>query len=619
VPEHYRIDEFAIDAQGQTASLALTIELGSGEGIREALHRASLWNGFSRPSVIIDLAGCTSVRKLSALATCDNRRDIAKLAQVLSLGPEDQERLLREKLPVHASRDFVMFFGHAVRRGHISSSRRIAPHMLGQGAGLKAIWSLKPLALDPISREYLCDRCPCGALLGWELSCDAWTCDQCGADLRDAPVKIYEPRDEKALAFSAGIIDPEAPDGRFSLPVGSQLADERAGDQFQLIVRIAQTCQRVVSADQRKAIEPHNLERASRAVLDWPNGFIALSDSVTAPTPENGELGWFDRKPLRKLQFDPTLPATIRAKIKALLDATQRIEAVNSQALSPSSFAYSTKAGEVHRLKRPREAVLSLIRSRGAQAGDCFSANEHSNPYLTALRDIRTVHRFSEDLGVPMPAVWEIFGRGMAPELATEIAHLSPVPVPTIEGSLIARVSKAIRPGRRPGALGLVSCCFALDPSLAFSWSSILRAVLEGRLEVWRGRGPTRGLMSELVVDDIPLLRSLVEKQPVNDEIRSAPISHREISMAIDRTQSVAANIATSGLIQGVSTLGKFAQMRKTWAFSFELHTLAEMSHRPVTNLARTLKAADLKYLKSGDVTFWRRDEAISCLGLQLS
>lgn len=587
--------------------------------MREALHRASLWNGFPRPSVIIELAGCTSVRKVSALGVCDNRGDIAELARVLSIDPTVQDRFIQEKLPVHASRDFVMFFGHAVRRAHISSARRIAPQTLAQGGSMKAIWSLKPLALDPVSREYLCDRCPCDALLGWELAVDAWTCDRCGADLRDGPLRIYEPRDERALDFAARIIDPEAPDGRFSLPAGSQLEDERVGDLFQLVVRIAQTCERVESADHRKAIQPHNLERAGRAVLDWPNGFIELVETVTAPTPENRELGWFDRKPLRRLQFDPTVPATIRARVKDLLDAVRRIEALNSRGPTSSSFAYPTNFAEASRLKRPREAVLSLIRSRGAQADDCLAGKGHFNRYMTALRDIRTVHRFSEDLGVSIPVVCELLNRGLAPELATDVAHLGPVPLPTIEGSLIAGVSKVIRPGTIAGALGLVSCCFALDPSLTFSWSSILRAVLEGRLEVWRGRRPTRGLMSELVVTDISLLRSLVEKQRTNDENRNAPISHREISMAIDRSQSVAANIVNSGLMQGVSTLGRFAQLRQSWVFIFELHTLAEMSRRPARNLSRTLKAFDVKCMRSGDVTFWQRDEALSCLGLQLS
>ncbi|MGO8003365.1 hypothetical protein [Rhizobium ruizarguesonis] len=587
--------------------------------MREALQRASLWNGFPRPSVIIDLAGCTSVRRLSALATCDNRSDIAELAQVLNLDPDAQDRLLREKLPVHASRDFVMFFGHAVRRGYISNARRIAPETLAQGEGLKAIWSLKPLALDPVSREYLCDRCPCGALLGWELSCHAWTCDQCGADLRGAPVKIYEPRDEKALDFAARLIDPEACNRKISLPAGSELADERAGDLFQLVVRIAETCQRVGLADRRATIEPQNLERAGRSVLDWPHGFVELVENVTAPTSESRELGWFDSKPLRRLQFDQTMPATIRTRIKGLLDSARRIEAVKSKAFTPSSSAYPSKVGDSNRLKRPREAVLSLIRSRGTKVDDRLAASAHFNPYMTALRDIHTVRRFSEELGVPMPAVWELLTCGLAPELATAIAHLGSVSVPTIEGSLIANLSKAIRPGTANGALGLVSCCFALDPSLALSWSSILRAVLDGRLEVWRGKRPNRGLMSELVVTDFSFLRSLVAEQATNEDVRNAPMSHNEVSMTIDRTRSVAANIVNSGLISGVSTVGKLAELRKSWAFSFELQTLSEMTRQTIKNLHRTLKNVDVKCMTSGNVTFWQRDEALSRLGLRLS
>ncbi len=597
-----------------SASFALAIDIGVGEGLREALHRACLWNAFPRPSVILDLAGCTSVRKLSALAACESRSEILELAEILSLSPDDRQRLSKEKLPIHASRDFVMFFGHAVRRGHISNARRIAAQVLAKGEGLKAIWSLKPLAIDPISREYLRDRCPCGARLGWELSCDAWMCDQCMADLRDLPVKIYEPHDEEALDFAARLLDPEATGRRTYLFPASELADESHSNLFQFVVRIAQTCQRVELADRRGIIEPRHLERAGRAILEWPHGFEELVDEVSASPPEGRDLGWFDSKPLRRLQFDPTIPETIRTRIKVVLDGARRVEAMTSQSFTQNSFADASTAEDRKKLMRPREAVLSLIRSRGTVVDDLRAASAHT--YIAALRDIEPVRRFSEHLGVPVPAVCELIKAGLAPELAPAIAHLGSRIIPAIDGDLLGGVSKVVRSGTRSGAIGLVSCCFALDPSLTFGWSSILRAILDGRLGVWRGQGPTRGLMSELVVTDFSFLRSLVETQPTSNDVLNAPMSHGEVSMIIDRTRAVASNIINSGLINGASTTGKLAQLRKSWAFSFELQTLARMRCGPIKNLHRFLKHVDVKCMTSGDVTFWRRNEALSKLGL---
>lgn len=613
VAEGYPPTELSRRTTGGSSRFALPIEVGCGEGLREALHRACLWNAFPRPSVILDLAGCTSVRKLSALATCESRSEILELAEILSLNPDDRERLSREKLPIHASRDFVMFFGHPLRRGHISSARRIAPQMLAKGEGLKAIWSLKPLAIDPISREYLADRCPCGARLGWELSCDPWMCDQCMGDLRDLAVKIYEPQDEKALDFAARLLDPEATGRRTYLSPASELADESHSNLFQFVVRIAQTCQRNELIDRRGVIEPQHLERAGRALLEWPHGFEELVEVVSAAPPGGKDLGWFKSKPLRKLQFDPTVPETIRRRIKVVLDKARRVEAVSSRSFTPD-FADASPVEHGSRLKRPREAVLSLIRSRGTVVDDPRAATAHT--YIAALRDIEPVRRFSQDLGVPVPAVFELLKTGLAPELAPAIVHLGSLITPAIDRDLLCGISKSIRPGTRSGAIGLVSCCFALDPSLTFSWSTILRAILDGRLGVWRGQRPARGLISELVVKDFSFLSSLIKTQPTSDDVLNAPMSQNELSMIIDRTRSVAANIVNSGLITGISTAGKLAQLRKKWAFGFELQTLAKIRCGPVKNLHRTLTHVDVKRVTSGDVTFWDRNEALSKLGL---
>ncbi|MBY5406152.1 hypothetical protein [Rhizobium leguminosarum] len=598
----------------QLRRLALPIDRRSGEGLREAAHRACLWNAFPRPKVILGLAECTSVRQLSALATCDNRIDLHGVAEVIGLSTKDREAILGDRPTAHASRDFVAFFGHAVRRGHISNARRIAPRAVANGAALKAIWSLKPLPLDPQSREFLCDRCPsCGAVLGWEVACDAWICSLCMADVRDIPDNIYEPNDEKALDFVALLLDSESGDRRISVPPGSELSNESEGDLFQLAVRIAQTCQRVEGADRETTIEPRHLEKAGRAILNWPQGFVELMDKMPALPPDDGELGWFNSKPLRRLQFDPTVSATIRCRIKGLLDCTRRTEAVTSLASTLSKSAERPVADELKRLKHPRSALLSLIKNRDTKGGDHLTACMH---FVTAFRDISAVRRFSEDIGVPVPDVCELHKCGLAPELATAIAHLGPLPVLKIEGSLITNISKAVRPGTGNGALSLMSCRFALDPSLEVSWSSILQAVLDGRLEVWRGMGSKRGLLSELLVNDFSTLRALISEQSTFDEYRNASISHREVSMIIDRTRSIAAHIIHSSLMPGVFTAGKFAELRKSWAFGFELQTLAAMTCRPIKNLHRKLKSVDIRQTMSGDVTFWQRDEALSYLGL---
>ncbi|MBB3452560.1 hypothetical protein FHT86_000816 [Rhizobium sp. BK313] len=453
-------------------------------------------------------------------------------------------------------------------------------------------------------------------MLGWDYACDSWICDQCTSDLRNVPEHIYEPGDDKALDFVSFLLDPESANRKISLSSGTELSNESEGDLFQLAVRIAQTCQRVEFSRHETSIKPHHLERAGRAVLDWPRGFMELVDETIAKSSNSGELGWFKCKPLRRLQFDPTLSVTIRSRIKALLDCARRTEAVRHRDLAPLKTPETAATEEPSRLKHPRAALLKLIKERGGKGVDAWAASWHRETTMTAFRDVYDVRRFSETIGLPVPEVWRLYQSGWAPELASAITGLGRNPDFKIKGGLTTNLAEAVRPGMGRGALSLVSSRFALDPSLDGSWSSILQAILDGRLEVWRGSRSKRGLIAELFVNDFRCLRSVIGGEAPNAEVRNVPISHSEVSMIIDRTRSVAANIIRAGLMPGVSTIGKFAELRKSWVFSFELNTLAAIACRPIATLYRKLQNAEIKRTTSGDVTFWQRDQAISYLGL---
>lgn len=617
--EFYGSSDVKSAVSNQIRKLALPVRIDSGEGLREAAFRACLWNGFPRSRVVLSLAECTSVHKLSALAGCDSRADLHKLARVLGIGIGEHALRLEERPPTYASRDFVSFFGHSVRRSHISRTRRLAPQVLARTSMLKAIWSLKPLPWDPVSREFLRDRCPsCDALLGWDCACDGWICDQCALDLRDVPEHIYEPKDEKAFDFVVLLLDPESANRKISHSCGGELSNESEGDLFQFAVRIAQTCQRVETPRHETSLGPHHLERAGRAILDWPQGFMELVDEKIAMSSNGRELGWFNSKPLRRLQFDPTLSVAIRARIKSLFDCSRRAEALRHRDFANLKIPETAASTEASRLKHPRSALLKLIKERDDKGVDDFAESWHRDPTMTAFRDICDVRRFSETLGLPVPEVWRLYQSGLAPELSSAITGLGRNTDFKIKESLTTKLAEAVRPGMGSGALSLVSCRFALDPSLKGSWPSILQAILEGRFEVWRGPRSKRGLIAELFVNDFACLRSVVGEGAPSSEVRNVPISHGEVSMIIDRARSIATKIIRAGLMSGVPTIGKFAELRKSWVFSFELKTLAAIVCHPIANAHRKLQSAGIKRTSFGDMTFWQRDEAISHLGLNL-
>lgn len=588
--------------------LVLQSSIESGQGLREAVQKACKLNGFKHTSVALELAGCRSARRLSALAVSDNAAELRAVSKLL--GIEDENELLATVLSSskEASRDFVSFFGHNVRRGHIARTRRISPQSLKSKPEMKAIWALKPLSFDPTNREKLLDRCPsCQSILGWDWSLDPWICEHCSLDLRSVPMPMFEPSDPEALDFVAYMLDPTADGRRVHLPTGSTFSSGSYGDLFQLAVRIATTCQRSRDTTSPVQIEPGHVQMAGRAILDWPNGFLELVESTPAQADSGQAASWFKEKPLRQLLYDPTLSSAIRNELTKTFEVHRRREGLTRGDALVANAAKTDLSRE--RLQHPRAALLRLLRTRNIE----MRPRPTFETVMTVLRDVSEVRQFAKETGVPIPEVWRLYWAGFAPELVSALSYYGWCAQPVLEGTLRSAVNRVISTSLVRGGLDLVSARFALDPQMKSSWSSIFQAVFDGRLEV--GSGPSNGsLVGGIYVKDCHSLRTIIMKERSDPDVAHSILTQEEFSMLMRKSRIYAAHLVRSGVMNGPSNLETFARLRERWAFGFELDTLAAITGSLTSCSSKRLRNARVDRIDFGPATLWSREQALSVL-----
>ena len=617
-------DTTGVNLSTGSRKFVLPISYSSGEGLREATYRACSLNRFPRTRTALHLAECKSIATLSGLSRCDNPTELLSLEKVIGVF-RTHDNPDMDRLPeATRSRTFTSFFGQPVRRAHIANLRRISPRALSVNPTMKAIWSLKPLAFDPNTREMLLDRCPvCSNLLQWDFACDPWECSKCvssggsrllATDLRDFFQPLFEPTDEEAADFVSFLLDPGASGRRVFLPVHSPLALESAGSIFQLAVRIASLCQLSATPGRSAAIEPHYIEMAGRALLDWPNGFIDLIDRAGKAPFVGGIQGWFDAKPLRKLLYDPTLPSSIRHKIKIVLDCARRMEAIN-RPLSTEIVSAPSKL----RLQHPRSALLSLVRLENDYPRQSFGhvPLPSIEIEMAVFRDVKEIRQFATTWGITVPELFEIYKSGFAPELQD---YLPQSFGPDFKGeSLFKRLGERISRRREVSGISLVESRFVLDTQLTGTWASILQAVVDKRLEAWFGSKMDGNLMSQLHIGDFPALRSVIGTGTMSREIRTSPITLGEVAMIIDRSRTAAANLARSARLHGKMSIGRLATFRSDWVLGFELRNICAIMGADEALVKEGLRSEAVKLVEPGCLKLWPRDAVCSLTGFSTS
>lgn len=591
--------------------LAVPTNLLPGEHLRDAILRATNANGLRGTARVLSLAAPRSFRRLEAFKSTVDGDEIRRVVEVLGIRP-DAERV--EELLEGGSRGraYVSFFGHAVRRSHIASHRRVSPMALRQSIHQRAVWSLKPLSFDPGTRETLLSACPvCRSLLGWGRTVGINYCETCPfrtVDLRDFPQSLVEPTDEEALRFVGDIVNPEVSDADFARWKPARTASR--SDLFQLVARIAVACRLPKDASggsQGAEIAPREIERAGRAVLGWPASFTQLVKNLEGEGgPERSS------SPLWRLQSDPTISPELRRQIRNVHHAEQNRTVVEGSATTGTNIGTATARDMERHLQGPRAEIQRLLRVRPLGHG----ANE-LDVRTKVLRTVPEVSQASELLGVTVGDVWEIHSAGLIPELGIALTSNGLAAASMDQGiDLIRRLGSARDCRRNSLTLSLGSLRFALDVALAAGWSDILRAVFDGTLAVRLGPVSGRGTVHDLYVEHPQDFEQLLRSLPGRSEMADGALTQKELAMIMGKSRSTAAHIVQAIGLNGTLTFRSLRAFRRQWVTGFELTTLLNLRGHCVESALSSLHSSDLTKIKAKGMTLWLREPALAYCGL---
>lgn len=514
-----------------------------GQSIAEVILEAAAGNCYRGAGHVISAAGIEYMGDPSLFARARGSED--RLATTLRL--PDGADLLRAitPYPVAGRPGWSQFFGVPLRNLHRDMKhRRVSPRSLGQSLHLKAIWSVKIFSFDPLTKEFLLDRCPeCGRRPTYLRTYGAQYCEFCvdtdedgfpcgKVDFRDFPQPLVEIDDMEALDFASDLINPERRDvqqlyGRLH----PDLAEFDAGDLFELTVATAcalttsaswksTTLDRPSRQEEYVRFTPEVLSRAARMLLDWPEGFHRIAAEVReGATIRGGHFGV--RKelgPLVALSMDanlvPEIQRLVKRRIRLDMSRTSSVAPIVRRAehRHSSDFIPIQQAAQEYGLSRrkiSRLAKQGLIPS--IRVSDAAKA-----PVLVDSRQLAEIVG-SRILGMPSQSVAVELGipRACLSSLADAgyLIRLAPGPLSKPGGefylkdsvdALRRRCEMMASDGPRPdGWVRITKGVNRLGQANANPWPRIVERILAGDLQIWRVEGRLTALMTSYAVKDV--------------------------------------------------------------------------------------------------------------------
>ncbi|NEH47440.1 hypothetical protein GR210_01345 [Rhizobium leguminosarum] len=586
----------------------VALELQPGESLRDAAYRATEENGYRRTQLAIRLARPLSFKSLSAFTSVAHQEDISRIVDILGIR-HDAKQL--HKLLANSqvrSRQFVSFFGHHLQRADFSQFRRVSPRALRAAEYQRAIWSVRWLPCDPETMERLIDRCPvCHSNLGWQTTRGVSFCHRCTGpetDLRDFPQPLVECNDPDAMRFVLEILDPLISDGPFGARWPTAYAAKTRAELYQFVVKLAMECQR--HEERRRGPVKHvsskSIERAGRALLDWPAGLLELADKHSEVRN--------DTRMLRYLQADASLSVAVRADIRALLEVrTRKMALADFQGLEKPPGLAGAAVSSVPR-RNARTNLLELVNRPGHVRSGIEVA-------VRVVRDIRSVRLISHKMGVSVPDVVELYLSGLLGPLHQDMSAIGiGEEVQHNQFDIMEWIEANVPIARKPDGLSLVAAKFALDPSHSLSWAVVLDAAIKGELNLQRGRGCDQSVLHNLYVDNFDGLTALLDLPQRPNRFADVFLTSSEVAMTMGKSRAIAAVLSKHFQWHSAATLGKLIDLRRSYAFSFELTDLCFISEVKTPKVFTVLQRAEIPHILVEKMVLWQRDAALECLSL---
>ncbi|MBY5545994.1 hypothetical protein HFO61_03915 [Rhizobium leguminosarum] len=579
--------------------LPVAIDLNPGEHLKDATLRALSLNGYNRTEVAIEFTNARSFRSLSAFKSLSASSEIESLVDFLGIrrNADHLKKMLCNRET--GSRALVPFFGQPIPRSHFATARRVAPSALKLKNFQRAIWAIKWIGFDPETMEMLIDQCPsCTVRLGWETSFGVSRCDSCGCDLRDFPQPIMGPSDGQALRFFVDTVDPETSDHDFRhrwLSTGP--ADSRV-EAFELVVRIAMECER--SERRRRGavidINARHLERAARAVLEWPTGLMNLVEQLDGTCEQSNAL--------RNLYSDLSLARNVRKSLKKQLDVRDRRREIlrideRSSLLEPAVYSAS-----------------SLVTSELRRGGSRWyrRGKEKADHPLEVVRSVRSVRNLSTKLGLSVTDIFDLYLNGYLDEISADLSSIgiqrgkAPRHI-----DLVAHFSR-LR-SRSTDGVRLSTARFALDRVISASFSNVVEAILSGELPAYLGRSSGRGLFHDLYIQDMKGLRDVITNSIADVADRHVPITIADVAMLMGKSCKLGASAIRALGASDSLTLHRLAEARAFHMLSFEVECYQRLvGYKRTRPIYDELSSAGLSQIKFDKLTLWSTTEVLEWL-----
>ncbi|WP_203226150.1 hypothetical protein [Rhizobium gallicum] len=519
--------------------------------------QAAARNGFPATSFVIDLSAARSFRRLSCLHEGAAAEDLDRLVGVLGLRTdvEHVKNLLSDER--NNSRDWSRLGELKVRRSQIVSHRRVAPRSLKLAERQKRIWALRPFSFDLETGERLLDHCPvCGRQLGWARSYGVSFCDKChddtntlrgAVDLRAFEQEIVEFRDVEAIGLFRSQIEPDATST--SRRLHSDFSAIGRGELFHLAVSVGAA---LGKRSRLKPLDVEDIEKAGRALLEWPSGFDDLLDQIQAEDPHGRGM-----HPLHKLQNDPTLSRQTRALLKRRVDFNLRSGAISRLSKQGDQSVANFNSGHFV----GRTVLAGMLAKHEVEMGQIA---------LSLLRSSAQCRKLSADLGLPFPWLLDLVAAGLLPELSGMLANI----VPSIQNPPIALIDSICKlPSTRPDehTISVSSALFTMTDISGAQCAAVLRDICTGALPAYVDQTSALPVWQRLRcrIDDV--LTSVDKCATAAALGTHALFTKNDVAMALGKNPRIARELIVQNFLPATVTAKDVTVFRRDWMFTTEI------------------------------------------------
>ncbi|KSV87549.1 hypothetical protein [Sinorhizobium sp. GL28] len=576
-----------------------------GEGLPDLLFRAASENGYPTVSTLARMLGLTTqIPLLSPTAIVNNLEilDVDKLTMVLgSANRTSLDEIFYKKSA--RGQKHIIFYGREVRwNKFFAKTRRVSPLSLRRSLHQKAVWSVRGLSFDPLTREKLLWRCPdCKVpLSGWH-SYGVEVCGLCFKagklfDLRTCPQGLVEVDDEEALSFVTNLIDPEIPlKCTSSLPIPEELAEFGPGPLFDLAIGLArQISKHDQSIDQSfdAGVPAEKIARAGRAILGWPDKFAEFADEVLQFHMDNIIRGPFDLRKLSEkgtgvfhhnvlhhpirfvcskedtLLYDKVAEAARTSREKRIFESLSTL--LNTQPTLLQIEPPSRTLIETGFTKQDRRTVRRRVVEMHSylRLGTSENLSSFDARYMI-VSGSRKMRRFAREIGIPMPFVLELIETNVAEIVDGEIDKILPregsPPRTRLHDRLVA---SARRDTPAAEAVQLSSVCVLLKESIN-PWPALLEAMLCKKITYWITNGRSN-LADRIWIRDLDTVKELLAELSPNPQLFDVPLQFDDQAFYLGVSSTAIFRLRRSGFLSD-PTLRAARELRGQYTFIREI------------------------------------------------